>query len=308
MGTDCSYEPGASPPIASKACYATYAMADYLTSASPPSSTRLALNYMSLNRSCGATGYETPAEDLTQLPVAPDSALVSAVDSISFAGGDGLGTRIEAALHGLVAYTAAKRRADREVIGVLLTDGDPNKCETDPSVLRQIVADHYASTGIRTFVIGMNGADETVLDTIASGGGGTVHDGFCGSLGRPCHFWSVGNGSGDAIAQALQAIARDSAPLPCSYAVGDLQAPPGEALDYGRVNVSLFDGGDNTRIGQVSSEEACPGDGTPAWFYDDPDSPSEITLCPGACGVVQSADEDASVSVSVGCEETVVII
>ena len=49
-------------------------------------------------------------------------------------------------------------------------------------------------------------------------------------------------------------------PLPCDFDVVDLSAPPGEVLDFNRVNVTLTQGGTTSTIGQVPSEADCPGD------------------------------------------------
>jgi hypothetical protein len=42
-----------------------------------------------------------------------------------------------------------------------------------------------------------------------------------------------------------------------------------------------------------------------AWYYDEPDDPTQIVLCPDTCETVQS-DAGANVSIAFGC--TTVII
>ena len=44
MGTDCAYTHGMAPPVASKACFATYALSDYLIDENPMVDTRLAFH------------------------------------------------------------------------------------------------------------------------------------------------------------------------------------------------------------------------------------------------------------------------
>jgi hypothetical protein len=305
MGRDCSYTHGDTAPVSSKACFATYALSDYLIDVTPTVDTRLAFQFMSQEDDCDGTPYETPLVDFTPLPVAPSHALVREISDETFAGG--LGTHIEGALRGIAAFTSARRTAGREIIGVLVTDGDPSGCEEDIDTLRTIIEDHFTATGIRTFVIGMEGATESNLERLATAGGAEPHDDWCGDVGPPCHYWNVGNGSGDAVASALQAILRMAVPLPCEFGVVDLTPPPGETLDFGRVNVTLTQGGTTTTIGRVTDEAACPGD-RPAWYYDDPTSPAAIHLCPNACTLVSGAADGARVDVVVGCQDTVVLI
>ena len=302
MGRDCDYRHGDSPPVDSKACYATYALSDYLIDVEPIVDTRLAFHFMSQPNDCDGGPFETPLIDLTQLPVDPDHALIHAIDDENFSGG--LGTHIEGALRGLASFTAANETPGREMIGVLVTDGDPNGCEERISTLASIIADHLEATGIRTFIIGMEGATERNLEELAIAGGADPHDDWCGGVDTPCHYWNVGDGSGDAIESALQAIIAMSVPLPCSFDMNGLTPPEGEELDFDKINVTLTEGDVTTTIGQVSDEAACPADSM-AWYYDDPIAPTEIALCPYACDLVSSASDGARLDVVVGCEETV---
>jgi len=304
MGTDCDYAVATSPPVDSKACFATYALSEYLTSAAAGSDTRLAFHFMSQPDDCDGTPYMTPLIGLTTLPVPPDHSLIQTISAEDFGGG--LGTHIEGALRGISGWTAANRTNGREMIGVLVTDGDPNGCMNDISSLATIISDHRAATGIRTFIIGMEGATESNLEELASAGGADPHDDFCGGVSTPCHYWNVGNGSGTALASALQAIVRQAVPLPCQIDVTGLTPPPGEDLDYGKVNVTLTEGTTVTTIGQVANAGACPGS-TPAWYYDNPSAPTTINLCDAACTRASDASNGARLEVVVGCMATVVI-
>ena len=176
MGTDCAYVAGSSPPVSSKACFATYALADYLIGVSPTVDTSLAFNVMSLSDACDGSGYDPALIAKTSLPVASDSALVQRISDEDFSGG--YGTRIEGALRGIANYTANNQAAGREMIGVLITDGDATNCETDNSTLAGIIAQHLADTGLRTFIIGMEGASEAKLEELAIAGGADPHDDF----------------------------------------------------------------------------------------------------------------------------------
>lgn len=304
MGEDCDYEPGGSPPVESKACFATYALPDYLVSVEPSVDTRLAYQVMSYDDGCDGTPYATPMVDLTQLPLPVDHEIVAAISNETFEGGSG--TQIEGALIGISQFTEDARTPGREMIGVLMTDGDPNGCNEDIDYLAGLISDHLASTGIRTFIIGMDGATESNLEQLAIAGGAEPHDDFCGSLTSPCHYWNVGDGSGDAIASALTAIAGQAAPFPCEYALSDIQPPDGSTLDLSTLNVQLTQDGASTVIANVAAEEDCPAD-EPAWYYDDIAAPTALLLCENACDLVTAAEEGATMNIVGGCDETVVL-
>jgi len=311
MGDDCEYTLGGTPPIDSKACYATYALPDYLMNVEATNDVRLAFQLLTLSEDeegdCDGTPYATPEIPFTQLPAVFDSPLVQRIIDEEFE--DGSGTHIEGALNGLAAFTSnpANQTPGREMIGVLMTDGEPRECEEDVDTLAGIIEAHYNATGLRTFIIGMEGAENESLEAYASVGGAEPHDDFCGDGPTPCHYWNVGNGSGDAIASALQAIVAQVVPLPCQYPVASLVAPAGEDLDLGRVNMTLTDQNQvTTTIGQVPDSASCPTD-TPAWYYDNAASPELMVLCPSACTQVSGAMAGARVSVVVGCEETITI-
>ena len=306
MGTDCDYDPNGTP-INSKACFATYALADYLTSVSPSVDTKLAFNLMSTdaNQSCNGSGYFPALIDSTSLPVAVDSPLVTRISNEDFSGGHG--TRIESALNGIATYTSMSKVSDREMIGVLITDGDATQCDSNTDNLAQIAADHLADTGIRTVIIGMQGATEANLEKIAIAGGADPHNDFCGGLTPPCHYWNVGNGSGSVLASALQAISEQAAPLPCEIDVTGITPPEGETLDYSQINVTLTEGGSVVTIPQVPNLGSCPATEM-AWYYDDPGNPASIHLCQFACDGVSAAGDGASLNVVAGCTDTVVIV
>jgi hypothetical protein len=299
MGQDCAYVHGSTPPQDSKACYATYALADYLIDVSPSVDTRLAFQFLPLStNACSGQAYDTPLIDLTTLPVAESHNLIQEISDATF--NSNQFTNIEGALRGLAAFTAANVTPGREMIGVLMTDGDPLTCEQDVPTLADILAQHYADTGLRTFIIGMTGATEANLEEIGEAGGTTPHDDWCGAIGPPCHYWNVGDGSGDALANALQGIIALAVPLPCQLDVLDLTPPDGEHLDFDNVNVNLTQGTTTTTMGEVADVGHCPSD-TAAWYYDNPSAPTMIVLCPSACNLVSGVADGARVSVTVAC-------
>lgn len=304
MGRDCDYVPGTAPPVDSKACFATYALPDYLINVEPQVNTRFAFQFMSYEDGCDGAPYSTPLVPLTELPVSADHQLISEISNENFRGGSG--TQIEGALIGISHFTQAARTEGREMIGVLMTDGDPNGCNDDVDELAALISDHLSETGIRTFVIGMNGATESNLEQLAVAGGAEPHEDFCGSVPAPCHYWNVGDGAGDAIADALQAIAKQAAPFPCEYALADIEPPDGSSLDLTTLNVQLVQDGQATLIGKAEDESKCPTD-VPAWYYDDNDDPTALVLCQNACDLVTSAEMGATMNVVGGCSETMII-
>jgi len=307
MGDDCAYTHGMMAPVMSKACYATYAFSDYLIDGVTAGvDTRLAFQFMSLAQDdCDGGPYSTPLVPLTPLPVPADHVIIQDISNETFEGG--LGTHIEGALRGIAAYTAAHQEPGREIIGVLMTDGDPQGCDEDIGNLSDIVSAHFDATGLRTFIIGMEGANDGHLEELGIAGGADPHDMYCGSVNEPCHYWNVGNGSQNAIKDALTAIVQQAAPIPCEFPTAGLKPPAGQALDFGKVNVTLTDSKQTeTTIGQVADEAACPDD-VPAWYYDDPKAPTKILLCDKACAAVTDAENGSKVNIVVGCEETVVV-
>ena len=159
---------------------------------------------------------------------------------------------------------------------------------------------------VRTLFIGMDGATEANLERLAVAGGADPHDDFCGSLGAPCHYWNVGDGSGDAITSALTAIAGQAAPFPCEYDLDDILPPNGATLDLSTLNVQLTQNGVSTVIANVPNEDDCP-QGSPAWYYDNASAPSAILLCENACDLVTNAEDGATMTVVGGCDDTVVL-
>jgi hypothetical protein len=85
--------------------------------------------------------------------------------------------------------------------------------------------------------------------------------------------------------------------VPCVYDVPE--PPPGEEFDPFLVNVVVnFGDGRTTTVGFAGSRDECDGDG---WYYDDPEDPSRIEMCPATCTRLEN-DADAEVRIAFGCE------
>lgn len=195
----------------SKWCKAINALSGYLKSPSAKDQ-GAALQFFSGadNASC-STGspYDTPAMPATSYTTLPSTAFDAVLNSTVPGGG----TPIEAALRGLTKFTAANRRPGHVTIGILVTDGDPQGCNTNLTALSGIIEAHYTATKIRTYVIGMEGATFSNLERIAAGGNAPPHaatvgtlTNACGNVPAPCRFWNVGDGDPAGFIQALAAI------------------------------------------------------------------------------------------------------
>jgi hypothetical protein len=65
------------------------------------------------------------------------------------------------------------------------------------------------------------------------------------------------------------------------------------------VNLVVARNGSKRKIPQVPDAAACGDD--PAWYYDDPNDPSTLSLCPAFCSELQM-DESAEIDLEFGCE------
>ncbi len=315
---DCPVDLVNPPAQDSKWCLATNALARFFT-APTLLDVRAALQFMTPANPanydiCGtdpANAHATPALGYATLPVDATHGLVSALElegpnaeTTNMLSGTQVGTRVEAALNGIAMFTAANADPTRKTIGVLITDGDPYNCEESPDLLAQIAADHYAATGIQTFIIGMTGATAANLETIAFGGGGPEHGPeYCEAPDTSCHYWSVGGGDPQAFSEVLSAI-QDSVVIACEYAIP--KPAGGETLNPDLVAVTYNDasGAEPRLLPRVAAAASCdPTVG--GWYYDDPDAPTSILLCPADCETASQAPSGAAVEIRYGCLEQV---
>ena len=214
MGSDCNI---GDTTTNSKWCHAVNALSGYFNSQSATGNAAAlqffpVVNHTKTMCTTGAT-YDTPAlptgtPAYTTLPTKSfDSLLNATTDNTPCV------TPTEGAIRGLTTFTAANRRGGRVTIGMLVTDGDPVSCDTNLTDLSNLLQAHYTSTTIRTYVIGMTGANDANLEQIAQGGNAPLHPdtvgtltGACGTSPSPCRHWNVGDGNPQAFIAALSAI------------------------------------------------------------------------------------------------------
>jgi hypothetical protein len=88
-------------------------------------------------------------------------------------------------------------------------------------------------------------------------------------------------------------------PISCEWVIPD--PPDDEVFDPEMVNVDYIDEEDVVHpIGHVNSADDCD-DVSHAWYYDDPDDPETIKVCPQTCFWIQSSP-DATIVIKFGCE------
>jgi len=197
----------------------------------------------------------------------------------------------------------AKSQLPGDQFLLLITDGTPTctidcACTEDnqPVESRPLIEEAATAlaSGVRTFVIGSPGSEDTraVLSQIASKGGTAKAN--CSDAGPEyCHFdMTTEPDLEKALSRALQQVAKSL--RSCEYPIPP--APAGQVLDPDLVNV-LFtsDGGTTDTIARDPSANDC----VEGWQYSaDGDN---IVLCGEACDRAR-ANPEASVEVLFGCE------
>ncbi|MDI1447428.1 vWA domain-containing protein [Polyangium sp. 6x1] len=232
--------------------------------------------------SCVAADYAKP-----DVPIAPLPAVGTTLINSMNAHSPGGGTPTEPALQGAVDYTRqwALTNPTHTSIVVLATDGNPEGCGSSVDGVKAVAASAFASVpSIRTFVIGVGDLAANLDGIAAAGGTGSAF------------IVSVAPDATEKFLQAMNEIR--GAALSCSYLIP--QPPPGEDIDYDRINVEYTpESGISVIIPQVKSKADCPAAGL-AWYYDVPAAPKQIIFCDSTCSQV-AKDTKAEIDVLVGC-------
>lgn len=274
----------------------------------------MALQYFPGGGSCDTgSGYSTPSVALGRLPEHAGAL----VKSLAEQGPNGLGTPIEGALRGVTQYCIEfqKTHADERCVAVLVTDGKPEfsiGCEENNTKLAAIASDAWLTHKVRTFAVGLKGADFGLLDQIARAGGAEDCD------QTTSRFSCDVSGGTERLATALASI-RDTVkttttvteiqtqtklrPLECEW---HMPAPSADmTLDKDRVNVTLSKGGsDSLGLGRVPSAAECQAG---AWYFDSPSAPERIIACPQTCESIATTGY-TEVNILLGCETKVLVL
>lgn len=245
--------------------------------------------------SCDAEAYGTPAVAMGSLPDQAEP-LSEAMNLLEPTGETPTGP----ALRGACDYARDYRTTvpDHQVVLLLLTDGRPEAPTTCrggdgsccPSLDDAVVAaqECRASTGIRTFVLGIGPLLDNLEQIAVAGGTGEA-------------YLVQGGDVGAEVRNALNRI-RGNAAIPCELQLPE--PPSGQALDLAKINLS-YEAGDctDTAFSAVRSAADC-GDAD-GWYYDDPDAPARILLCPNSCDRVSGPG--GNLYYSVGCDTRFIV-
>jgi Mg-chelatase subunit ChlD len=260
------------------------------------------LQYMPLPALCDPSSYAAPAVSIAPLPGQGGAQAAQIITSLTASRPFG-GTPMVPALEGAIQIAKARQisNPDRDIVIVLSTDGLPDtSCSFVPdgglpnstqNAIAVLQAAATATPPIKTFVIGI-GPQPSVFNNLATAGG----------TGSPILVGATDAGTTvDIEAPLIQALAsiRTQA-LPCEYSIP--QADAG-TIDFGEVNVTFTQGSNApVKFYGVDNAAACQAN-TGDWYYDNPQSPKHIELCPSACTTVKAATH-GTVNVVYGCEAT----
>jgi hypothetical protein len=252
---------------------ATQAFTQFLNA---PESAGIGVGLQFFGTSCDVATYATPKVPIAALP-GNAQAITAAFPILPIES-----TPTDPALRGAVQHAKswAMGHPDHKVVVLLVTDGEPTECLSTIPGVTQVAAEGFAGTpSIPTYVLGL-GLSLTNLHSIAMAGG----------TGQA---FIVDPNSGTALAQAMNQI-RGSA-LPCDYAL------PKNTTDPRKVNMDFTpQGGMSTRLVHVGAAANCdPVKG--GWYYDNPQTPARIIVCPQTCDAFKK-DPSGRVDVVLGCD------
>lgn len=267
----------------------------------------IALQYFSLDTPlCDGSLYDTPAVPMVSLPDNAD-AIKSSLANTSLK----LFTPMEPALIGMTAFCGQFQinNPDQKCIGLFISDGAPTMCSLSSSVLIGIAEDAYNTSEVKTFVVGLAGADFSLLDQIAQ-----VSDSDCTPMDATDGF-ACDAASDMTPLEALEAVRENiteiqttivsrieiqTQVLECEWNIPD--PPSAQSFDRDRLNLQFSPTGediDNRIVGRVLSEDDC-GSVSRGWYYDNPDDPTKIVACPGFCSTIESLGHEV-IKVLFGC-------
>jgi len=240
---------------------------------------------------CDQAAYKEPKVAFAALPGNAPAILQAITDQSP----NGVSTPIYPALGGAIlkGIEIAKNQPGDTSAVLLVTDGEPQGPAAlcggvDPQDPQAIAA--LAAVGVQnkvlTFVVGLPGVNQTVANQIAAGGGSDA-------------AIVVGTSNTKADFQLALAAVRGKA-LPCEYVIPTKVA--GGEVSPANVNVLFTPGGSTTyeTIPQTTKDK-CDGGG---WYYDDPDHPKVIVLCPSTCTQFK-VDLSGKVDIMLGCKTVV---
>lgn len=197
-------------------------------------------------------------------------------------------TPTSAALDGATKWAAKyvfNHNHTEQAIVVLVTDGEPTTCDTNPAHINKIAEKALSGAGVLTFVVGLAGSNQSAMNAMAQAGG----------TGQA---FMIANGmAAQDLLDALEQI--QASAVACSFAM-PLPPGPNDEIDLEKVGVDYTPsgGGAKSKLARVASASACGAAG--GFYYDNPGKPTTINLCPASCAKVQT-DSGAKVDIFLGC-------
>ncbi len=227
---------------------------------------------------CNLSAYDPGAPGATGVPLtalpapSPFAALIEANTP-----GTG-STPTLPAVQGMIAYGQTLLQQQKQVALVLVTDGVPDTCGSDRDVAQAL---GMVNTTLPTYVVGVG--TEMALDTIAQGGGQPSP--IPVTVGDPVKTKSD-------LLTALEQIR--GLVLSCNFPI---PAPPNhQTINFDQVNVTFTPSGAATE--DLLYDPMCTG--SYGWYYDDPNAPKQVLLCPSICNTVRQ-DHGGAIDVVYGC-------
>jgi hypothetical protein len=214
--------------------------------------------------SCDVAQYARPA-----VPIAPLPGVAAALQSSLNNQFTDTFTPTGAALQGALQYAKgwAAQNPTRQTVVVLATDGLPSECSPrDIGSIADMAAGALQPPAVYTFVIGFG--PESNLNTIAESGGT-----------RAAFFLDPTKSVATEFVRAMKNIV--TASIGCEFAVP--KSTTGAPVDKDKINVDFTSAnGDKTELYRVMNSGDCATH-PQGWFYDNPNAPTKILICPAAC-------------------------
>lgn len=283
----------------------------------------IALQYFPLLLGDCATGlgYSTPEVAIGRLPNNAKNITSSLGCHIPAMGG--LYTPIEGALRGMTDYCTWFKKDKQanpdgeDCVGVLVTDGLPTTCNQDANALIDIAATAYDIHKVRTFTIGMLGADYDLLERIAQAGDGDCTSGTANttwtcdvSAGKMTFLDALNNIRGSITTLKTRTEIQtklQTKKLDCKWSIP--KPPQGEVFDKDLINVQFSPTGlaqNASTLGRVEYQSKC-GVSTKSWYYDKTNDPSAIVACPKTCDEIKATDK-GKISIMFGCKTVLTVL
>ena len=167
---------------------------------------------------------------------------------------------------------------DKTVV-VLVSDGSPSTCDSNDGEASSFynLVSQAAQKNVLTAAIGIGSANVSILDTIAFAGGTSSSSDITGNV----HL----------LTQQFQQI-RNS--FQCSYRFNHYNFDPNQWY----VEYISSNGFPDWLLPRLESQVEC--EKNHGWYYDNNDNPTELTLCPKACEIL-NFDDNFTLRFAFGC-------